>query len=428
MSEFDRIIGYTAVKRELARISDVLKHTELYAQLGVTPPAGLLLNGEPGVGKTLMAQCLIEAVGRTVFTCRKNEPDGKFVETIKNTFDSAAQNAPSIVFLDDMDKFANEDIDCKDAEEYVTVQSCIDEVKGKGVFVLATANDLFCMPDSLLRPGRFDRIIEIETPEGDDAVAIVSHFMKSKPFVADIDPKLAARLMNRRSCAELEAAINEAGMYAGFERSEVITEAHFLRACMKQIFGVPEDAFSREIDSSGSIPRQIAWHEAGHAVIHEVLNPGSVTMMALYKSGSRYRGFTASADMEERCPNERQQAEIIAALGGMAAVEQCFCVSDSGCSHDLECAFGMTEDLVKNHCVAGFHLYSSGRDSEALQYKQEETVAHEVERYYRKAKEILSLNTEFLNALAEAMLEKKTLSMLDVERIKAACPLTAVSV
>lgn len=146
MNAFDKIIGYSAIKKELRQISDTLKNKDVYAGLGVSAPNGLLLYGEPGVGKSLMASAIIEESGRKVFTCRKDKPNGDFVKEIKATFDKAAENAPSIVYLDDMDKFTNGDERHPDAEEYVTVQSCIDEVKGKQVFVLATANNIRCLP------------------------------------------------------------------------------------------------------------------------------------------------------------------------------------------------------------------------------------------------------------------------------------------
>ena len=131
MNAFDKVIGYSYEKRELEKISDTLKNRETYRKLGVSSPKGLLLFGEPGLGKTLMANCLIEASGRTAYTCRKTEPNGEFIKVIKDTFKRAVENAPAIVFMDDMDKFANDDNRHRDSEEYVTVQSCIDGIRGK---------------------------------------------------------------------------------------------------------------------------------------------------------------------------------------------------------------------------------------------------------------------------------------------------------
>jgi SpoVK/Ycf46/Vps4 family AAA+-type ATPase len=110
------------------------------------------------------------ASGRKCYTLRRNAPDGDFVREIKRTFDEAASNVPAVILLDDMDKFVTEE---KNSEEYVAVQACIDEVRDKDVFVIATANNLKGIPDSLLRAGRFDRHILMRFPEGKDAEDII---------------------------------------------------------------------------------------------------------------------------------------------------------------------------------------------------------------------------------------------------------------
>lgn len=139
MREFDKVIGYEDAKIEMKRFCDVLRNPEKYRKLGVTMPSGILVYGDPGVGKTLMAKCFIEESGCKVFVLRKEKPNGDFVHEIKDTFERAKEERLAIVFLDDMDKFANEDNQHCNAEEYITVQSCIDDCKGYGVFTLATA-------------------------------------------------------------------------------------------------------------------------------------------------------------------------------------------------------------------------------------------------------------------------------------------------
>ena len=303
MNAFDKIIGYSSIKKELKQISDTLKNREAYDKLGVSAPRGLLLYGEPGVGKSLMASAVIKESGRKVFCCRKDSPNGDFIKKIKATFDKAVQNAPSIVYLDDMDKFTNGDERHPDAEEYVTVQSCIDETKDKQVFVLATVNNIRCLPRSLRRAGRFDRTIEVNAPHGEDAVKIITHYLKSKSFVDDIDPTVIAKIMDGRSCAELETVINEAGLYAGHERAKVITMEHFLKACMRTVFqAFPDDEddladepddFYCGLSDPNHVVSQIVYHEAGHAVISEVLCPESVTLVSAYNAARKRGGFTS---------------------------------------------------------------------------------------------------------------------------------------
>ena len=126
------------------------ENPEKYAALGVKLPRGILLHGVPGVGKTLMASALVEEMGRVCYTCRKDKANDAFIDTIRDVFAEAKSHAPSVIFLDDFDKFAF-DSDSRNPEEFIAVQSGIDEVKKADVFVVATANEIRELPRSLLR-------------------------------------------------------------------------------------------------------------------------------------------------------------------------------------------------------------------------------------------------------------------------------------
>lgn len=433
MKAFEKIIGYEAIKKELAQISDVLANKEVYQRLGVSSPRGLLLHGDPGVGKTLMASAVIKASGRKAFICRKDRPNGDFVKAIKKTFKDAAESAPSIVLLDDMDKFANGDDSHPDAEEYVTVQSCIDDIKGKEVFVLATANQQRALPRSLLRAGRFDRVIEVNNPHGEDAVKIIEHYIKKKKFVGDMDAVTVARIMDGHSCAELETVINVAGLYAGFERSNEITMDHFLRACLHTVYDVPnevlnEDNFDTDLTDGNDQRTRVVYHEAGHATIAEVLNPGSVTLISAYSREGEVGGFTSYYRGDFSASAENQQSIILRSLGGMAALEQKFGIVDTGTAGDLEKAFHSTWYLVTENCICGFHLHSNDFDSsDDLTAKQEQATAAEIERFYRKAKVILSQNLPLLDAIAKELSVKGVLTASDIRQIRSNCRCVPVS-
>ena len=218
MSAFDKVIGYENEKEELFQLCDMAKNPEKYAALGVKLPRGILLYGVPGVGKTLMASALIEEMGedRNRYVLRKDKSNEEFVESISKTFQEAKAHTPSVIFLDDLDKFAS-DSDSRNPEELIAVQSGIDEVKGTDVFVVATANEIHELPRSLRRPGRFDRILEICPPNRKEAVEIVRHYLKDKKVAADVTAESVARLMDGNSCAALESVLNEAGIYAGYD-------------------------------------------------------------------------------------------------------------------------------------------------------------------------------------------------------------------
>lgn len=435
MNAFDKVIGYATVKRELKRTADVLANPKPYKALGVRAPRALLLYGEPGVGKTLMARCLIEESGREAVVCRKDEPNGEFVKVIKKKFKKAAEKAPSILLLDDLDKFANEDSNHRDAEEYVTVQSCLDELaqSGDAVFVLATANDIHCLPSSLRRSGRLGNKIKVDCPTGADAEAILSHYLSGQKVVDDIDPAFLARVMGGYSCATLEEVVNEAGLLAGYDRSDTITMDHFMRAALHSVFGVPETSGDQR-DAGDEVAEAertyTAYHEAGHVVIGEILDPGSTTLVTLHGSESgKSGGFVLSRRSYSTNIMHKQQISILQSLGSKAALEQKFGIVDRGAEADLADAFGQVKGLVGDTCCCGFNLYSNGyNDSEDLQSRIEQATAAEVERYYRKAKEILSTNVELLDAVATALLEKELLTMHDVEDIKAACNVVPVSI
>ena len=151
MSSFEKVIGYRSIKRELLQICDMIRNRAIYEEMGARLPHGLLLYGDPGLGKSLLAKCFIEESGLNTVTVRRDKGGDAFIDSIKQAFTRAKEEAPAIVFLDDMDKFANEDCSHSDAPEYVAVQAGIDDVKETDVFVIATANEICRLPDSLRR-------------------------------------------------------------------------------------------------------------------------------------------------------------------------------------------------------------------------------------------------------------------------------------
>ena len=421
--EFDAVIGYKSIKKELIRICDIMRNSEFYSKLGVSVPNGLLLSGDPGLGKTLMANCFIKASGRKAFTCRKDKPDGDFVNHIKSTFDEAVKNAPSIVFLDDMDKFANGDRYHRNSEEFVTIQSCIDDAKNKDVFVLATINDEDAIPSSLLRAGRFDNRIEVNSPKGEDAEKIVEYYIKKKNFVSEVDVKTITRLLNGASCAELETVINEAGVYAGFNRKDKIEMDDIVKACLRIIHKAPE----KESSHSPEVLKAVAYHEAGHAVIAEVLEPGSVNFVSVRSHGGGVGGFTNYYQPEEYwIKKKHMENRVIVLLGGKAATETVFGETDVGTNSDLHRAFDIVKRFVEDYCSNGFDRWLQAREySNGVVERRDMQLSIEMEKFYHTAKKILIDNREFLDKLATALMNKDILTSVEIQAIKATCKMVA---
>ncbi len=422
MKNFEKIIGYQDVKVELARTCDIMLYGDKYQKLGVSTPRGLLLHGEPGVGKTLMATSLIAASGRAHFTCRKDRPNGSFVNQIRETFEKAKANAPSIVFLDDMDKFANEDDRHRNAEEYVTIQSCIDECKDFEVFVLATANDLSNLPDSLHRVGRFDKVIRVRNPEAKDAEEIISYYLSKKNYVGDIDAREIARILSGRSCAELETVVNEAGVYAGFENKEKIEMDDMIRACMRVIFKAPERVLL------GNIPalEETAYHEAGHTVVAELLEEGSVSLVSVYPHGKDIGGVTSYYQDDKYFHYKRYMVNrVMALLAGKAATEIVYGEVDVGANSDLHRAFDIVMRFVDDYCSTSFDRWNHRESSKSTLERRDMQIYVEMERYYAEARRMLIQNRAFLDKVAAALVEKKTLLSKDIQAIRKECKFVA---
>lgn len=416
MSEFDKIIGYKDVKAELIRLCDIIRNGEKYKALGVALAGGLLLDGNPGVGKTLMANCFIKESGRKAFVCRKNKPDGVFVNEIKKTFNEAAENAPSIILLDDMDKFANEDDNHKNAAEYVTVQSCIDEIKGKDVFVLATTNGTRNLPDSLLRAGRFDTIIKVNAPDKEDAVDIVKYYLSKKKSLAEINAEDVARLLNGKSCAELETVINTAGQYAGYVNKEYIDMDDITRACLRVIYKAPE----KSAPHNPIVLERVAYHEAGHAVVAEILEESSVDLVTVRNNTSDVEGLTCYHLVDDYWVSlTHMENRVIAILAGKAATEIVFGEADMGANNDLNRAFNIVKRFTENYSAYGFgYCWTERSGSQTLIARKEERIAADMERYYTQAKKLLLENRAFLDGIAKRLQEKDILVYSEIKEIR----------
>ena len=423
MKEFDKIIGYEPIKKELKRICDIVVNPEKYKSFGVKFSQGLLLYGEPGVGKSLMADCFIKATKRKCFTCRKTKSNGDFVNEITKVFEKAKENAPAIIFFDDIDKFSNEDERHSDTEEYVAVQSGIDNIKNTDVYVIATANNIYKLPPSLRRNGRFSRIIEVGVPEGKDAEDIIRHYLNKKKNVGEINYTEITRLLSSRTCADLETIVNEAGVYAAYEGKKKIEHSDMIRACLRVFYNAPE---AEDILRSNSerMRKLIAYHEAGHTVAAEVLEPESITMVSMAGYVGDANGVTSIYQTNEyfsSINNMKNRVRVL--LGGKAATELVVGEIDVGANSDLDRAFRVASRFDDEYCGFGFdsNLCYNMNASDMQRERHSQRLAHELDKAYLEVKEILVKNREFLEKIANALLEKTTLMMSDIQEIKNTC-------
>lgn len=409
MSAFDKIIGYDHIKAELMQISDMIHHPEVYAALDAKLPQGLLLSGEPGLGKTLMATALMEDSGLPCFTVRRSQAEDDFLKQLAHTFDEAAEAAPSMLLLDDMDKFSSDEFS---TAAFTAAQSCIDKVQEKQVFVIATVNSVEELPDSLLRCGRFDRQIKVQRPNCTDGEQIIRRYLSGKAPVPDISLSDLTQLLSHSSCAQVESALNEAAIYAAYERSGSITRTHLVRAVLKTIHHVPPEVYPVSEEEC----RKVAFHEAGHTAMLELAAPGSAAFATLlYSPASTYcYGFVHLNRSLGR------RADILVRLAGKAACELQYGRMAPGCNSDIQNAAKLIREKAEELGGSGMlGVDVSGRyaDSEAGLLERETIVRAELERYLFEVKEMLASHRQMVQELAEALLEKQTLLHSEIQAI-----------
>ncbi len=412
MSAFDKIIGYENVKKELRQVVDMTKNPDKYKAFGAKMPKGIVIHGVPGVGKTMLATALIEEAGVNSKIIRHEMARDSFCDHIKKSFEElAARNESAIVLLDDLDKFS---MDKKNGEEFAVVQACIDSVKDKNIFVVATVNDISILPNSLIRPGRFDRNIEIGYPVGEEATKIIMHYMEGVKVAPDINYEDIAKMLTRHSCATLASVINAAAIEAAFAEKESIEMEDFVKATLTEVYGLQNHCG----EMSPEKQEEIAYHEAGHAVLTEVLMPECIGMVSLSSyPHSGLGGFVL------RCNEPEHMAyEVLMLLGGKAACEMKYGRLGNGTARDLEKALHEILQSISRGAALGLsNLELHSQNPETYLYGRQQVVAAEMERYLFKSKEIIANNREFLDKVAKELLEKHTLLFSDMKRIRESC-------
>ena len=416
MSEFDKVIGYTAIKQELLQICDMIRNREKYVALGATIPHGILIDGKPGFGKTLLSTCFIKEAGLKVYTVRKTKDH--FAEEITNVFEQAMENTPCIVFLDDMDKFSNVDhYNCNSAE-YVAIQSGIDACKDLDVLVIGTANKLYYLPDSLYRNGRFDRKYKLCLPNPEDSELIIRHYLADKKIAEDINMDDVLKLFAKKSCAEIETILNDAAIRAAYAGHSEMDIEDIKEAFIRVYYSSPD----YYVESDEKKLRQIAVHEAGHVVVAELFNPGSVSIASICeKRSGDIGGFIRQCK-----DNEDPKDDLLIGLAGRAAVES-FATADyaEGCDSDLKSTYLKLKEMIMEDGYKGIRgIYFEevgyeryGQPPETYKTYLDQQVKEEMEDLSKSVTELLVKNKEFVLRVADELLIKHTLLASDVQRV-----------
>ncbi|HEX4364110.1 MAG TPA: ATP-dependent zinc metalloprotease FtsH [Solirubrobacteraceae bacterium] len=438
---FDDVAGIDEVEDELKEIVDFLKNPDRYRKLGASFPKGVLLSGQPGTGKTLLARAVAGEADVPFFSLSASE----FVEMVvgvgasrvRDLFEQAKKAAPSIIFIDELDAigrargggggFGGHD------EREQTLNQILTEMDGftgsEGVIVLAATNRPEVLDAALLRPGRFDRRLTVNAPDKDGRVEILKIHTRSVPLAADVNLERVASSTPGMVGADLRNLINESALIAARRDHDTVTAADLADALERIVLGA-----ERKITLSEDERERTAYHESGHAVLG-MLEPGAdpVRKVSIVPRG-RALGVTFQSPSADRYGYDARYLEgrIVGALGGRAAEELIYGNVTTGAESDLEQVTSIARQMVGRWGMSDViglvsvlpapgeeQFYGPGgpvQVSDDTRELVDREVRRIIEACYDRARRTLKENQERLESLARALLENETLDEDDAYR------------
>ena len=437
---FNDVAGNEAAKQDLSEIVDFLKKPKKYEALGAKIPRGVLLAGDPGTGKTLMARAVAGEAGVPFFSISGSEFAEMFVgvgaSRVRDLFNKAKKNAPSIIFIDEIDAVAHK----RDArggagrEDEQTLNQILVEMDGfdndTGVIVMAATNRVDMLDKALLRPGRFDRHVNVALPERKDRVDILKVHFKNKPLSDDVDLDALAAKTAGSSGADLANIANEAAITAARGGRKQISNDDITEAFERVALG-PERKSKVMNDTERKIT---AYHEAGHAVVGHVLPDSDPVHKVTIIPRGHTGGVTWFLPPEDRSyKNIYELKDVLArAMGGRIAEKIVFGPESitTGASADLKHVSEVARDMVteegmgdrlRNQVFNTSEVNFFGDRAKIYSEKTAELIDSEIENLTKeaavRAESVLKANKKQLDALAEALLEKETLEEKEVAAI-----------
>lgn len=412
----NKIAGYENEKQELLQLRYMLHHAEQFRASGLRIPRGVALYGEPGIGKTVLARSIaddgIGLVELRAANCCAQDAE----EAIRQTFAMAKEKAPCVLLLDELDKIAGTSelffMEGNDDVRKILLQEIDDLQDSDEVLIVATCNDVDCLGEALMRPGRFDRLIAMMGPDEATRKKILEVYFEGVQLKKRINLDHVAKLTGGFSGAQLECLVNETGLYVLQRRRKVITEAD-VRTVMDRLMlqghpGTPTDD-PEEL-------RKVAVHEAGHALVGLVLMPESVLGATVLPQGASaghvnmLNGgpFQSVRDVED---------EVTVLLAGRAAEHLADGEMYLGSAVDLKIAAHKILGLAQDHAAYGYRYLLSGLpeyqrkgDSEACKDALGRMVETKLNSLTARAETILSSYRGAFERIAEALAKEKSLT------------------
>ena len=438
------VAGLQEEKEELEEIVEFLKDPAKFTKVGARIPKGVLLEGAPGTGKTLLAKAIAGEAGVPFFSISGSDFVEMFVgvgaSRVRDLFEEAKHHAPCIVFIDEIDAVARRrgtGMGGGHDEREQTLNQLLVEMDGfgvnEGIIVLAATNRVDILDPAILRPGRFDRKSTGNRPDVAGREEILRVHAKNKPLAEDVDLKKVAQATAGFTGADLENLLNEASIVAAKENRTYIIQKDIEKAFIKVGLGVEKK--SRVI--SDKEKRITAFHEAGHAILFHVLpDVDPVHMISIIPTGLGAAGYTMPLPEKDEMflTKSHMLQDIMVSLGGRIAEEIVFNDITTGASNDIQKAtktarnmvtrYGMSEKLGvinyendEDEVFIGRDLAHAKSHSELISGKIDTEVKDIVDDCYRKAKEIILEHMDVLNRCAELLLVKEKIGRGEFEAL-----------
>ncbi len=433
---FDDVAGIEEAKEELQEVVTFLKKPERFTAVGARIPKGVLLVGPPGTGKTLLAKAIAGEAGTPFFSISGSEFVEMFVgvgaSRVRDLFKKAKENAPCIIFIDEIDAVGRQrgaGIGGGNDEREQTLNQLLTEMDGfegnTGIIIIASTNRPDVLDSALLRPGRFDRQVTVDTPDIKGRLEVLGVHSRDKKLADDIKLDVIARRTPGFSGADLANLLNEAAILTARRRKEAITMTEVDDAVDRVVAGMEGTPLM-----DGKSKRLIAYHEVGHAMVGTLVKDHDPVQKVTLIPRGQAQGLTWFAPDEDQSLVSKNQliARIMGALGGRAAEEVIFGEDEitTGAGNDIQQVAGMARQMVTRFGMSDLGQLSlesespevflgqglmsrSGEYSERVAKQIDEAVQKIVHSSYADTLAIMRDNREVMDRLVDLLIERETI-------------------
>ncbi len=440
---FKDVAGLHEEKEDLEEIVEFLKNPQKFTDVGARIPKGVLLEGAPGTGKTLLAKAIAGEANVPFFSISGSDFVEMYVgvgaSRVRDLFAEATKQAPCIVFIDEIDAVARKrgtGLGGGHDEREQTLNQLLVEMDGfgenAGIIVMAATNRMDILDPAILRPGRFDRRIAVDRPDVGGREDILRVHAKNKPLAEDVKLEEIAQTTAGFTGADLENLLNESAIIAAKSERKFIQDSDIKKALIK--VGIGAEKKSRII--SDKEKKITAYHEAGHAILYHVLEDvGPVYTVSIIPTGRGAAGYTMPLPERDDMfmTKGRMLHEIMVALGGRIAEEIIFDDITTGASSDIKKATNVAKQMVTRYGMSknigvvsyddedevfiGNELGHVKSHSERVSGEIDQEVKEIIDDCYEKAKAIIKKHEDVLHRCAELLLEKERIGQTEFEAL-----------